>query len=509
MGENEWTVEQSVLAMYDIRGKQEFIFKTNHLQEIIGASDIVRDCYEDYLYPAAKNYGKGIFHEEIAFSRDAFEAHIKEGYVGEIVYDGGGNFLLLFKDADTYRDITYDFTKAVLKAVGTLRILGTFIDDLHFDDFESDRKRLYSQHRKDEATQGCPLPWGTLPIVQVDATTSMPLVGRMKRNGENIKVTKESYAKYKKYDEGLQKAKDNNDQRILDELVLEKGVDSHIAIIYIDGNAMGAKVQTCTRDKKTYEECVEALRAFSKEIQKDYIDDRLKDINRMLAQKHSDDRKHRRIVLGAGDEINLICNAYDALDVAKTYLSGLQQVKDENGELKGCSSCAGIAIFRSHTPYADAYKIAEECCESGKDKMKALGMQNACFIDFHYIQGAVGTSLDSIREREETLDCSRPWLYGKNEPKDKIANCTYFSTVKELAQLLQPLGRSNIKSLAEYAKKGTIDLQLELTRMVAHMDEKVRDDNILKMLKRVGEDDFCKLLYDVVIVYDLWFGGEQ
>ena len=45
---------QPVLAMYDIRGKQDFIFRTNKLQEIVGGSWIIRDLYKDYLYPAAK-----------------------------------------------------------------------------------------------------------------------------------------------------------------------------------------------------------------------------------------------------------------------------------------------------------------------------------------------------------------------------------------------------------------------------------------------------------------------
>ena len=499
--------DQYILAMYDIRGKQEFIFKTNHLQEIIGASAIIRDCYTDYLYPAAAKYGKGIFHAKEPFSRETFASHIEEGYIGELIYDGGGNFLLLFKDADTYRDITYDFTKAILEKVGTLRVLGSFVGNLDFDHFENDRRRLYQQHRKDEATQAGAVPWGTLPMVQVDTLTSQPLVRRMRRNGENIKVTRESYAKYKKYDTEVTKM--DKEQRYLDKLVLEKGVDSHIAIIYIDGNAMGAKVQQCCNGLKSYEDCIRALRDFSEEIQQDYIDERIKDIDRVLAEKHPGKEKNKRIVLGAGDEINLICNAYDALDVVKAYLNGLQQVKNEKGELKGCSSCAGIAIFRSHTPYADAYKIAEECCESGKKKMKAMGLSNACFVDFHYIQGAIGTSIDSIREREETIDCSRPWLLDQDNLQEKSLDCTCFSTVEKLHQLLNQLGRSNVKSLAEYAKKGALDLKLELTRMIAHMDEKVRNDAILKMMEQMGEEKFRKLLYDVVIVYDLWFGGKQ
>ena len=38
-----------VLAMYDVRGKQNYIFRNNHIKEIAGASAIIRDIFKDYL----------------------------------------------------------------------------------------------------------------------------------------------------------------------------------------------------------------------------------------------------------------------------------------------------------------------------------------------------------------------------------------------------------------------------------------------------------------------------
>lgn len=45
-----------VLAMYDIRGKQEFIYRSGKIKEIMGASWIIRDLFKDYLYDAAIEY---------------------------------------------------------------------------------------------------------------------------------------------------------------------------------------------------------------------------------------------------------------------------------------------------------------------------------------------------------------------------------------------------------------------------------------------------------------------
>ena len=45
-----------VLAMYDVRGKQNFIYRSTHIKEIIGGSDIIRTIFQRELYDAAKEY---------------------------------------------------------------------------------------------------------------------------------------------------------------------------------------------------------------------------------------------------------------------------------------------------------------------------------------------------------------------------------------------------------------------------------------------------------------------
>lgn len=197
-----------VLAMYDIRGKQEFIFRSNHLKEIVGGSAIIRDCFKDYLYPKAEKISKkGIFHDEnFKFNREDFKKHLEEGYIGEVVYEGGGNFYLLFKDAENFREVTFLFTSEVMRKVGTLKILGTYIEGVNFDDYKGDAARLIKVHQRDERMESVIPPWGTLPIVQVDRMTSMPLIDNYKIvKGQNEKVSKESLAKYKKYDEQWKK----------------------------------------------------------------------------------------------------------------------------------------------------------------------------------------------------------------------------------------------------------------------------------------------------------------
>ena len=78
---------QYVLAMYDIRGKQDYIYKSNKMKEIVGASYIIRECFDAYLYPAAEECSeKGLFSykreaEKTDFSRERFVRHLEDGYI--------------------------------------------------------------------------------------------------------------------------------------------------------------------------------------------------------------------------------------------------------------------------------------------------------------------------------------------------------------------------------------------------------------------------------------------
>ena len=144
--------KEYVLAMYDIRSKQDFIYRSTSVKEIIGGSLIIRDCFKDYLYPSAKEISSnGIYggseKEDADFNRDEFSKHLDAGYLGEVVYEGGGNLYILYKDEQAYRDTNCLFSKKVLENVGTLQVLSSYITGIDFDDYKSDRKRLYDKHQ--------------------------------------------------------------------------------------------------------------------------------------------------------------------------------------------------------------------------------------------------------------------------------------------------------------------------------------------------------------------------
>ena len=492
-----------VLTMYDIRGKQDFIYRSSRIKEIIGGSALIRDCFKSFLYPNAKKIFKnGIFHDEqVAFTETSFEQHLQEGYIGEVVYDGGGNFQLIFRNETVCKEVTYAFTRELLKTIPSLRVLCTYVVGVNFDDYQGDRKRLYDLHHVREMQESNIRPWAALPIVQLDRRSSMPLMGK---NSSGEKVSAESREKYRKYEE---ESRNSAEENMMDKLVTQRDEESLLAVVYIDGNSMGAKVQECCKGKKSYDACVAALRNFSKHIQKEYIDDRLKEIDEFLEKRYQDKegsekqegrkKKKHRFVVYAGDEITFICNARDAYDIMRLYLEHLPE---------GESSCAGSAIFQSHAPYSEAYRIAEECCENAKSKMKTKELQDASLIDFHYSQGGIGESLERIRKNELGNIISKPWLVtvGKTD-RERVQELVEIGTVDRVQKFFNQLGRSNVKGLLEPARYSAADLERELERIKAHRSEEKRKQTDFACLDLLDKEMMRKLIYDMVAVYDLWF----
>ena len=124
-----------------------------------------------------------------------------------------------------------------------------------------------------------------MPFTQIETETSMPL-SYMEYHAERVgkeKLSLEGHAKYKKYYSLLQSEKNNFGEKLLENLIYKKYEDSMLAVIFIDGNNMGAQVQQCLKGKKNYSECINELRRFSFKIQKEYVEDRIeaitKDIN--------------------------------------------------------------------------------------------------------------------------------------------------------------------------------------------------------------------------------------
>lgn len=473
-----------VLALYDFASKQSYIYQTNKIREIAGASALLAGMYKRFSEVLNEQGVSFSYNLDKPFSIKDFE---NAKYDGEVLYDGGGNLMVLFRNREKYVAANRIISKYLLENAPGLNIIASCVE--YTGDFTADRKAIYKQNalRKSQApTIQVPT---VLPITQIDPLTFMPVTEKSIRFEEEQSLSADRVAKLNAYC----KNKANN----LDGL--NEGI---LAVIYVDGNSMGEHLKRAVpecKGTKTYDEGILQLRNFSNDVNSCFVVRTTQAITRYI--KSQKGQNGFRQVIGGGDEITIICNAEIALDVVDVYFKTLEAVNEErlinNPNATVYHACAGISIFHAKSPFSIAYEIAESACESAKKKAKLDNPENPeDYFDFYYCHAGIVTDFDTLRKREERVT-NRP--YKVNEALE-LFDC--YKT------LLQKAGRANVKALGAAARKGIVEYQVEAKRVNSYLCKYKSDSENQKMFALGSDEEVkeeMKTIVDMSEYYDLWF----
>lgn len=472
-----------LLALYDLRSKQEYIYRTNKIREISGGSALLSKVYERFISKAQENENgiklanNGDWRKK-NFSLKTFEA---SDCSAEVVYIGGGNLMVIYKDEEIYRKANKIFSHMLLDETWSVTAVVSCVEVT--GDFIADRNELYRQNATNKSIGVSTAPCSVLPFTQIDMRTYMPIVEKNKFKQESL--SRESVCKLNAFE---MDRKDKLSAIYLDDLVADKGRESILAAIYIDGNNMGAKLMQTLGEGHDYDQCINTLRRFSERTAHDFVEAPVDAIEKMLNEKQDAKisyAKYRRVIAG-GDEITLICNARIVPEILDVYFNTLDSKNSGN------YACAGVAIFHSHAPFADVYEIAEQCCESGKKCSRQYG-SNANFVDFHYCRAGITNDMDIVRKKQENGLTARPYrVDGEHEGYS-------YSEFNRFAKKIKVIGRANIKELAASLIKGESYYRFEIERI----NSRFKDIHIESTDERSR-----KMIFDIAQVYDLWFAGE-
>lgn len=492
-----------VVAAYDFRSKQEYIYRTNKIKEIMGASEIIKYAYQHGIssYKMIDSY-KGDKEENIPdFSLESFQKATAKGKTGTVLYEGGGNIVILFISKEECIKFNKHFSLFLLKeAPGiTPTCKMAEFDDLKHKKFSEVRKEVFSNMR--ESNQ---IPWPTLyanvfPFTQIDRKTSLPIVSKEYEadlkceafSAESLKK-REAFKRINHKEEGLEYAKHP------DQIVEKKGKESLMAIIYIDGNDLGQYVRTFVNDDILFEEGVMKSRCLAAKINDIFVNRTMKAINehtKELSQEKKATCKHAKVlamrrIVGAGDEIAIICNARNVLTILKSYFA---EIKKED-----FSACAGVAVCHSHAPYAKVYAIAEECCQNGKNRRKAFHkdkdrVKNS-YVDAYFCRGAITGDLAVLREGVGMGYSNMPYCMDGCDEPDHMFEDKFIRIGNELKKL----SRTNVKVLRDAAYKSKAEFELELLQIKSNCGESVN-------IEAADRTAFC----DTAEFYDIWFREED
>ena len=484
---------KEVLAMYDVRGIQNYIFGTNRIRDIIGASDLVEDIILSGLCEVCQKHGWSSEKYLLDWEQDDGEAFLRDDSIQmQVLFVGGGNAYVLFRTGKICETVNRDLAKYVLEHTYSLNLAVAVVEKT--EDYSVDYRNINLRMREIKAVMPQVKPMGAFPFMPVDSATGYPLASYDHEAGEYVSTEsalKRTYRIRNKHEDPV---------AILDNMVTKKGDNSVLAVVHIDGNGMGNRIREIMQDKQGYPEAIRAMRQISKSLKyefKDCYEQMCVRIDEDLAERIKPDsvgKLYRKIIV-AGDDITFICNAKAALYAVKVFMQCLSTKcmyhdcalsETDNRKKYALSACAGIAFFHSHFPFSDAYEVAESCCESAKAAAKlAQNRAGGCkegmignYVDFQMCNHLKAADLSSYREKQYRMPdgltmCFRPY-YVTCEAYDDVfdLNAREDNKAHDLEEILfqnlrvfqrEGKGQSKYKKLRNMFSYGMGEVEKEIT----------------------------------------------
>ena len=384
-----------ILAVYDVRGIQEYIYKSSKLKDAQGASTIIKDLIFRALKkvnddPNNKLKGELEWYDNNGVVKKYSD---NEEFDYQLLYEGGGNAYILYKNKDIYQNVNKIMSKYIIDETYSLQLVSTFVEKTN--NYSNDLHNLILELAEEKERTNGDARLGALPIVKIETNTGLPIDKRYNMSIETYK--KQSSAR-----------KVNTSGIILDNLVEDKGSNSILAVVHIDGNNMSQRIFDIISEITNYEDAVYEMRKISYNIKKNYDD-----VFNNLSKKYNTIKIGSKIInnaimkiVVAGDDITYVCPAKLALASVETFVKNINKksMKEDNSGSNrfNFSVCAGIAYFDSHFPFHSAYEIAEKCCLSAKAKAKSIDdFRSPNFVDFHICKNSLQTNnFNKTRENE-------------------------------------------------------------------------------------------------------------
>jgi len=459
-----------------VQGIQSFIFQTNVLKDIVGASELV-----DSVCTEAFKQLPGISWKE-----------------ENQVIAAAGNVKYVFDTREDCEKAVREFPRTVMTMAPGITISQAVVELT--DDFEKDVNSVEEKLRAQRNRILPPLADGLLGVRRAPGT-GLPASGS--RNGKGSGAFIDDSTKRKQgmndtvslcvksfYGKDRYRKGDKEYRELYGRVPFDVsgicGKNDWIAVIHADGNSLGQVVRHVGHDRDKFSE-------FSRELDKATILSANEAFEHLCRTRHIDEGGGlipiRPIVLG-GDDMTVIIRGDLAIGYVTEYMRKFQEntgngaigkiireatEKDEPAKrMTRLTACAGVAFIKSSFPFYYGYRLAESLCDAAKKRAKEIDKVNvpACLM-FHKVQDSFIESYADITERELTPQEGLSLQYGP-----------YY-----LDEGKAPLGFGTVGSLLESVSKlrdGGDDIRPAVRRWLTVLHEsRAKADQFLSRAKAV------------------------
>lgn len=446
-------MEKTYLVILEVSQKQAFIFSSNKLKENAINSAII-------AWVTDKEFFNAVINDNNLFDKQK-----------NVVYEGGGHSVLEFDTHEKAKEFVWKITLHIHQEYEGLEL---FAKVLECEGTIGSLKELSKELERKKSKRKSAFHQRSFGIEKVKESVNRKMPEKEKEIDEKLSP--------KGFERTLQ----------LDKLGGNKNECSFIAVVHIDGNAMGTRVEKLRNslEGESWSESRKVLNGFSKSV-----DDHFKSAYNEMAEEIAEYcRKGKlteldleegclpvRRIITAGDDVCFITDGRIGLECARIFIEKLASKKNEKDE-KYYAACAGVAIVHQKYPFYRAYELAEELCSNAKQfiattagNVGAEASAEVSAIDWHIEYGEMKGGLEEIREMYETIEPDkekkqeegernrmhmelRPYILLDSKGYLKNESIREYQKFRELVMKLQSgdieYARGKLKEFRQYLKEG-------------------------------------------------------
>lgn len=429
---------KKILMILEVSRKQDYIFSSRKLRENISRSkNINRVTGSKFFQKAA-----GRFYNETE----------------NLVYTGGGHTVLQFNDSQTAAAFARQVTSKAIREFDGMEI---FVKQMPYDEGKTPGENLTALSTALEAKKALRC-----------ASFRQLSTGVEALDPERFQPVQLCTPQPVQYEELLTAPAGWEFPAQFKDLA---GDDNFIAVVHVDGNAMGKRVQKLYQEKRdSWEACRESLQRFSRGIQADFeraFQETVEKLCRCLPTLEPPFLPIRPVIL-AGDDVCFVTAGSIGLECARVFLECLTALKNPEDGLP-YAACAGVALVHQKYPFHQAYNLAEELCSNAKKFGAELDPEGrVSSMDWHIEFGQLKGRLEEIREDYESGDGSRLELRPVTVTVpgelslEKTCGVRTYSFFRGMCQAMKGeygnTARGKIKNLRTAFKQGKVESQFFL-----------------------------------------------